>query len=89
MIKKTVIGLVVACLTCCAALIFIPALAGVSLFGISLFGGPLSLETILCGGALALLVVVISYYAIKALRTKRTSSCGQTACSATGKCGCK
>lgn len=92
MIKKTIVGIILACAACCTVPLLIPTLAGVSVFGFQLFHGPLSLDTMLCAIAPAALAFVAAYVAFRLLLTwsrRNKSACAQTACQAEGKCGCK
>lgn len=92
MIKKTIVGIILACAACCTVPLLIPALAGVSVFGFQLFHGPLSLDTILCAIAPAALAFVAVYVAFRLFLTwqrKNKPACAQMACQGDGKCGCK
>jgi hypothetical protein len=89
MFRKTIIGLVLACVGCCAIPFLIPALAGIGIFGGSLFGKPISLEAIICALPIPLLVALVIYMVIKAIRQRTRSSCQKDSCQADGKCGCK
>ncbi len=92
MIKKTIVAIILACAACCTVPLLIPVLAGVSVFGFQLFHGPLSLDTILCAIAPAVLVFVAVYIAYRLFltwRTKNKPACAQTTCQVDGKCGCK
>jgi ABC-type uncharacterized transport system permease subunit len=89
MIKKSIIGLILACAACCTLPFLIPALAGVSVLGFSLFGTKLTLDSILCGLALAGLASVILYFIVKAFLPKKAAACGKNSCASNGSCGCK
>lgn len=92
MLKKTIAGIVAACVTCCTVPLLFPALAGVSIFGFQLFRGPLSLDTIVCAVALAALAFVAVYLACRFFLSwtkKAKPACTQAACQVDGKCGCK
>lgn len=92
MIKKTIVGIILACAACCTVPLLIPALASASIFGFQLFRSPLSLDTILCAIAPAALAFVVVYVAFRLFLTwkrKNKLACAQTACQVEGKCGCK
>lgn len=92
MIKKTIVGIIVACAACCTVPLLIPALAGASIFGFQLFRGPLSLDTILCAiapAALAFVAVYVAFRIFLAWKRKNKPAFTQTACQVEGKCGCK
>lgn len=90
MIKKTIVGIILACAACCTVPLLIPALAGVSVFGFSLFQGRLSLDSIICGLGFALVAFAVVDLAVKAImKRKPKAACGKTSCSAQGSCGCK
>ena len=90
MIKKTIVGIILACAACCTVPLLIPALAGASVFGLSLFQGGLSLDSLICGLGFALLVFALAYFVLRAI-VKRIpkAGCGKTSCSTEGTCGCK
>ncbi len=85
--KKTILALIAACALCCIPL-FIPLLTGASVFGLTLFGRPLTLETILCALAPALLAAIAVVLLIRSRRAK-AQGCSNTACAPSGDCGCK
>jgi hypothetical protein len=92
MIKKTIVGIILACAACCTVPLLIPALAGASIFGFQLFRGPLRLDTILCAvapGALAFLGVYVAFRLYLTWKRKHRPTFAQTAFQADGKCGCK
>lgn len=92
MIKKTIVSIILACAACCTVPLFIPVLAGASVFGFQLFQGPPSIDSILCAIASALLVAAGVYLAFRlfmAWQRKKKVTCSQTACQTGGKCGCK
>lgn len=68
----------------------IPALAGLTVFGGQLFGGPLTLDRILCALAPAVLVglLVVVFLKVWSKRAK-AETCKSSACQASGSCGCK
>jgi hypothetical protein len=86
--KKMILAVVAACALCCIPL-FIPAIAGMSVFGYRLAGAPLSLEAILCALAPALLVVIAVFALRKGMRNSTKVGCGNGACTASGRCGCR
>jgi hypothetical protein len=90
--KKLTVGafaLIGACSLCCLPLLF-PALAGAAAFGLQLFGKPISLDAILCSVAPALIVGAVIFLLLRAvLSFKSKRACGNAACNASGRCGCK
>lgn len=90
MIKKTIIGIILACAACCTVPLLIPALAGVSVFGFSLFQGRLSLDSLICGLGFALLAFALVYFVVRAIvKRKPKRTCAKSSCSTEGTCGCK
>lgn len=85
--KKTILALIAACALCCIPL-FIPLLTGASVFGLTLFSRPHTLEAILCAAAPALLAATAVFLLIRSRRA-RSKGCGNTACAPSGDCGCK
>lgn len=89
--KKTILAtaaIVAACTLCCISLL-IPAVAGLSVFGWRLAGAPLSLESLLCALAPALLVGVAAFALLKSIKKPAKARCGNAACASSGGCGCK
>lgn len=88
--KKWIFAAIAACGLCCIPLL-IPAAAGLSIFGLQMFGGPWSIETILCSLAPAVLVVLLVAVMLKlwTRRQKAAATCKSDACEASGSCGCK
>ena len=84
--KKTILAIIAACALCCIPLA-IPALAGISVFGLQLLRTPLSLESVFCA-LLAALVVSLLVFAMLRGKAKR-SQCHSASCDSTGKCGCR
>lgn len=90
MIKKTIIGIILACAACCTVPLLIPAVAGVSVFGLSLFQGRLSLDSLICGLSFALLAFTLVYFVVRAIvKRKPKVGCGKGSCPSEGACGCK
>ncbi|MBP2159097.1 MULTISPECIES: hypothetical protein [Asticcacaulis] len=86
---KWILGAIAACGLCCIPLL-IPAAAGLSVFGLQLFHGPLGIDRIACSLGVAVIVVVIVAWRLK-MRSQRSggSGCKSQACAASGQCGCK
>lgn len=80
--KKWILGLVAACGLCCLPLIF-PALGGLTVFGAGLYGGPLTLDSILCAAPLAILAGMAMFAIIRQLKRCKAS------CKTDGGCGCR
>lgn len=89
--KKAVLALILACVGCCAVPLLFPVLAGLGVFGASLFHSGITLDTILCGIPLAGLAFIGVYLLLRFVRAKKpkpTPAAGET-CKADGGCGCK
>lgn len=86
--KKWILAIIAACALCCVPLL-IPAVAGLSVFGLQLFGGPLSVDRALCALAPAVLAAVLVFAVLRFTRRPAKAGCGKATCDATGKCGCK
>ena len=90
MIKKAIVGIVLACAACCTVPLLIPALAGASVFGLSVFQGRASLDSIICGLGFAFLAFALVYFGVRVIvKGKAKAECGKVTCSAQGTCGCK
>jgi len=87
--NKWILGAIAACGLCCIPLL-IPTAAGLSVFGLQLFNGPLSLDRIVCGLGLAVITIVAAAWIMKLMsRRSGRSPCKSQACQASGQCGCK
>ena len=89
MIKKTILGLVLACAACCAVPLVLPAIAGLSVMGFSLFGREIGWDAVLCALPLAGLAFIAAYGLIRYLRPKKAGTCAKSTCATAGSCGCK
>jgi hypothetical protein len=87
--KNMVLAIIAACALCCVPLL-IPALAGISIFGVQLWGRQLSLDEVLCALAPAVLAAIAVFAVLKWLSSRsKKKACGNAACEPSGKCGCK
>lgn len=76
--KKSILALIAACLGCCALIAIFPAIAGLSLFGLT----ALSMENLLCALPLAALGGLAIFMLVKHLRRPRS-------CATDKRCDCK
>lgn len=87
---KTIFGLAIACLACCALPFLLPAGLGLAVFGSTLFVGGIGWETILCGGAFALLIGLVAWMMVKkAAKRPNQVAHDKATCHSSGDCGCK
>lgn len=84
----TTAAIVAACMLCCIPLL-VPAVAGLPILGWRLAGSPLSLESLLCALAPALLVGVAAFALLKSIKKPAKARCGNAACASSGGCGCR
>lgn len=80
--KMWILGLIAACAPCCIPLL-IPALSGLTFLGLTLFGKPLTLDTVLCALPLAVLAALAVFAILKGSKRHKAK------CRTDGGCGCK
>jgi hypothetical protein len=87
--KKAILAFILACAGCCAVPLLFPALAGLGVFGASLFHSGVTLDSILCGISLAGLAFIGVYLLFRFLAPAKPKVAAGETCKADGGCGCK